>query len=190
MAKGRDSGDSAVFNRPLSGGGEATGEDVEGHMMPKASGGPGLKAAGGPGLRAARGGVRATGDDDDTEGHAMKSSVRAKSRAIDGDDDTEGHAMKSTVRASRPALHATRGLVKESDEDVEGHAMKSTVRAKSRAIDGGDDDTEGHALRRATESGDEDTEGHRMRGGGPAPKATRPGGGLLPRAKSRASDDA
>src|SRR5215212_2776175 len=138
MAKGRDSGDSAVFNRPLSGGGEATGEDVEGHMMPKASGGPGLKAAGGPGLRAARGGVLAKGD----------------------------------------------------DEDTEGHAMKSTVRAKSRAIDGGDDDTEGHALRRATESGDEDTEGHRMRGGGPAPKATRPGGGLLPRAKSRASDDA
>ena len=143
MARSRDSGDSAVYRRPLTGGGEATGEDVEGHMMPKAAGGPGLKAAGGPGLRAARSGVRAIGDD----------------------DDTEGHVMKAATRASRPALHATRGLVKGSDEDTEGHAMKSTVRARSRAIDG-DEDTEGHAMKATVRArsraidGDDDTEGH------------------------------
>ena len=100
----RDSGDSAVYRRPLSGG-EATGEDVEGHMMPKAhGGGPGLKAAGGPGLRAARTTARATGDDDDTEGHKM--SITAK-------------AARPTVRAARTTARAT-----GDDDDTEGHALK------------------------------------------------------------------
>jgi hypothetical protein len=184
MAGRRDSGDSAVYRKPLPGG-EAIDEDVEGHSLSFHSSAARMapKAAGKMTLHAAGKGARAT-DDDDVEGHTMKLAANAgpKLRAArgaraTGDDDVEGHAMKSAPRVAKGGLRAG------DDEDVEGHsrtvgpALKAArlgpapKAAKGMRASGDDDDVEGHS--RTT---------------GPAPKA-RARNDLVSGARQRASDD-
>ncbi len=106
----RDSGDSAVYNRPLSGGGEASGDDdVEGHSMNAAK------------AFTAKANLRKAADDDDVEGHS-------RSRAV-GDDDTEGHSRSRAVGDDDTEGHRiTTGPVVKSrsravgDDDTEGHS--------------------------------------------------------------------
>ncbi len=67
---------------------------------------------------------KATGDDQDTEGHASRRMPK-----VTGDDDTEGHASRRMPKATG------------DDEDTEGHASRRLPKAT-----GDDDDTEGQSM--------------------------------------------
>ena len=91
-------------------------------------------------------------EDDDVQGHGIKTGG-ADAKSAEGGDDTEGHAFRSGgADAETP-----------EGEDVEGHGYKW---ADAERPEG--DDTAGHALRGGaadaeTAEGEQDTEGHGFR---------------------------